>query len=145
MLRFHAEAVAELVHPAALPFYRAIQEVARVKLQSRLRGKDFQHASRAWLCYAGHQSELAYGLIEYPVVIVSFAKFELLIILIDARPYSGGCAEIKRCAIHRAQFACRDQRAVHRRKLICRHHDHMFENVSIPCEVEIGMLGEVNN
>src|SRR5438270_13709177 len=43
MLRLQAEAVAALVDVAFLPGHRAVKEIPRVELHSRLRSRDFQH------------------------------------------------------------------------------------------------------
>src|ERR1019366_3546191 len=61
MLRLHAEAVAELIHPAALAGQRAIEEISRIELKARFVGGHFQHASARRLGSARHPSGPARG------------------------------------------------------------------------------------
>src|ERR1051325_9501273 len=58
----------------------------------------------------------------------------------DARADGRRFAEIKWCALHRAQLAGGNQRAVHRRESARRHHHHMPEDVAVTGQIEIGML-----
>src|SRR5439155_4751356 len=53
MLRLHAESVSKLINPSALARDRAIEEVARIKLQPRFARQHLEHASASWFVHAG--------------------------------------------------------------------------------------------
>src|SRR5436190_3347411 len=105
MLRFHAEGGARMVNYAAFPRNSAIQVVGGIELQAGLRCEDFEEASSSWLMHARCEFEFARFLIEHPIVVVAFADFELLIILIDPGADRGRFAEIKGRSLDRAKFA----------------------------------------
>ena len=93
----------------------------------------------------GQQVELAVGLGEHPVVVVALAELELLVVLVDAGADGGGLAEVKRRAVHGRQFAGRDQGAVHRGVSVGGDHDDVAEDVAFAGEIEIGVLGQVDD
>src|ERR1019366_7466751 len=99
MLRFHAEAVAELIGPAAFAGELAVEEVAGIELQPRLSGQDLQHATRGRFRHARHEAELPQRLIDDPVVVVTVAELKLLVVLTNARADGRRGAEIKGCAV----------------------------------------------
>src|ERR1035437_3567494 len=96
MLRFHTEAVAELIDPATFARELAVEEVAGIKLQTRLGGEDLQHPAGGRLIHAPHEAKLPHRFVDYPVVVVAAAELKLLVVLANARANGGGCAEIKR-------------------------------------------------
>src|ERR1035441_1947785 len=109
MLRFHAEAVAELIDPTALARELAVEEVAGIKLQTRLSGEDLQHPPGGRLIHAPHEAKLPHRFVDYPVVVVAAAELKLLVVLADARTNGGGRAEVKRRALDRLQLTRRDR------------------------------------
>src|SRR5690348_15306255 len=81
MLWLHAESIAELVNPAAFSFQRAIEEVAGIKLQARLAGKNFENPSRGWFVNPSHETDRAGVVVNHPVIIVAARELQLFIIL----------------------------------------------------------------
>ncbi len=57
MLCLQAKAVALFVDVPLFPGDGSVQEIAGIKLHSRLGGEDFQHASAGWFVDAGSQSQ----------------------------------------------------------------------------------------
>ena len=70
---------------AALAMNRPIEKVAGVKLQPRFRGQHVHHAPALRLVDFRRLRQSADILIQHPIVIVSAAILELLIVLLDAR------------------------------------------------------------
>ena len=97
------------VRSSALALKRAIEEVATVELDTRLRGRDTQHASTGWFVNLRCLGKAGPWGIEHPVVIVAFAKVQLLIVSFNV--FSDACrvAEIKWRRSYRLQFAGRNQ------------------------------------
>src|SRR5664279_719684 len=114
MLCFHAEAIAELIDPAALARELAVEEVAGIKLQTRLSGEDLQHPASGRLIHAPHEAKLPHRLVDDPIVVVAAAELKLLVVLADARANGRWRPEVKRRALYRLQLTRRDQCAVHR-------------------------------
>src|SRR5437667_1943495 len=85
MLRLHAEGVAEIIDSTAFASQCAVEEVARIELQARLRREHFQHAARRWFFHPREQAERAARFVEHPIMIVALAELKLLIRLIDPR------------------------------------------------------------
>src|ERR1035441_6040845 len=140
MLRFHAEAVAELIDPTALARELAVEEVAGIKLQTRLSGEARQHPPGGRLIHAPHEAKLPHRFVDYPVVIVAAAELKLLVVLADARANGRWRPEVKGRAVHRLQLTRRDQRAVHGRELVRRDRDLVIQDVAFAGQIEIGML-----
>ncbi len=145
MLRFHAKGGAMLVNPPVFARDRAVQKIARVKLQARFGRENFQDAAAFRFGHPRHQLQLADFLVDDPVVIVAASELELFVVLPDARPNGRRSAEIKRRIVYRPQFPRRNQRRVNRREAVGQNRDLVVENVAFAGQVEIGMLREIDD
>src|SRR6266705_1099367 len=74
VLGFHAEAVAEFVNFSPLAGQTAVEEIARVKLQTRLGREHFEDAAGGRLMHAREQGQITDALAEDPVVVVAIAE-----------------------------------------------------------------------
>src|ERR1700722_1761450 len=105
MLGLQRQASAEFVGPAALSHALAVEEVSAIKLHARLGGGNLQHAAGLRLIHCGHRPQGAGRFVEYPVVVVTLTKFQLLILCADPRANGGGLAEVKRRPGYRTQLS----------------------------------------
>ena len=76
-------------------------------------------------------------------MIVTIAEFELPVRRVNHQAHRPWLAEIKRRPRHWPQFACRNQRFIHRRELVRVDLQHMTEDVPAAAQVEVGMLRQV--
>src|SRR5690349_18257282 len=89
---------------------RAIQEVAGVELNTRLIGENLQNAPTLGLISLGREKHAAFPpAIQYPVVVISLAEFDLLIVGVNASTDGGWLGEIEGGAFHGTKLASRDQ------------------------------------
>src|SRR5437899_11185705 len=100
MLRLETERGAMAVHPPTLPGNRAGQEVARVKLDPGFGGADLERAAARRIDEACRAHETTCRTVQDPVVIITFAKTQLVVRPPDARSYRRGYAEIERRPYH---------------------------------------------
>src|ERR1044071_2084086 len=137
MLRLETERGAMPVYRPILPRDRAVQEVARVKLDPRFGGADLEREAARRIDEARRAHETTSRTVQHPVVIVSFTKAQLLVHLLDARSDGGGRAEIEWRPGDRGDFARRNERAVDRR--VCRRVERtdMIEDVPAPIAVQV--------
>src|SRR6266851_8145871 len=110
MLRLEAQPRSVRVNATALSFDAAIQEVARVKLQSRLGRADLDRtpAGRLYESRRRDETRLA-AAIEHPVVVIPTAKPQLRVLLRHPRADTRRGAKIERRPRHRRDLACRNQ------------------------------------
>ena len=130
MLRFQTKTRAMPVKLPALAAGRAIQEVAAVELNAGFGCQHFEHASTRGLEHLG--SKLQRALLfsfQNPIVVISLAELELLVVLIDPRPDGRSRREIKRCAAHSAQFPRRYKRRINRREFQSVQEQLMIQNI----------------
>ena len=87
-------------------------------------------------------AEVAATVVEHVVVVVArTGKTRGRMALADrVRP-----REVERRALHRRQFARRDQAGVHRRELVGFQVNHVAEDFALASEIEIGVLREVGD
>ena len=89
------DGIAVLIDGLAVP-----EEIAAVELQAGLVGEDLQEASAMWLIDSCIQYNTVTGLeVEHPVMVVSVAEVQLLIVGIYPLAYRVRLAEIKRAAV----------------------------------------------
>ena len=101
VLGLEAQAGAVTKH-AALTRGLAIHEIARIELQTRLRGANFQRAAAGGVGEHGGQAQRrCLRAVEHPVVIVAVAERELLVVGLDAAADDMRRAEIERRAGNR--------------------------------------------
>jgi hypothetical protein len=98
MLRFHAKSITELVDPATFAGKRAVQEIAGVKLQPRLGRQYLEHPSRGRFRDPSQEGEISDLLIENPVMVVTIAKPELFVVVMDTGANCRRSSEIERRA-----------------------------------------------
>ena len=85
--------------------------------------------------------------IEHPIVVVAVALLQLIVVVVDARADGGGLAKIKRRACNRSDFAQRNRVCIHGSVVAGVDLQLVFEDVAIPCpcEIEIRMIGEIDD
>src|ERR1700722_6779967 len=106
MLRFEAHCKTGFVDFASLAKRGAAQKIAGVDLDARLsRPRFYDTASRWFVKYRGQTRLRFHARIQNPVVIVTVAKLQLFIILLDARADRSGFPEIKRRTGNRTELA----------------------------------------
>src|SRR5262245_17760329 len=84
MLRLKTETCALLISVAALSGQSAIQKVAGVKLHSRFRGQYFHGAPARGFKDHSNSPQNSGPPVQHKVVIVSLAKLELFVVLVNA-------------------------------------------------------------
>src|SRR5215471_17315023 len=91
MLGFQAESGAAAIHLAFFAMNGSIQEVAAIELHAGFGSPHFHCPATVRLVNFRRQGErmLAFR-IQDPVVIVASAEFQLLVVLVDPRPYGFG-------------------------------------------------------
>src|SRR5690348_3289907 len=148
VLRLEAEAETVAVGDAALAVDAAVEEIAAVKLNARLRGQDFQFPSRFFVVNAGGEDEAGLVIaIQDEIVVVALAEFELLVVVIDARADGRGFAKIEGSACDIFEFSGGNEGGVDGGELI-RVDFHFFaEDVAVPFsgEIEIRMIGDIED
>src|ERR1700722_14463618 len=115
VLRLQAHCKTGFVDFASLAGRGGAQKVAGVDLDSRLSGPGFHDtASRGFIKNSCQTRHGFHAGIQYPVVIVAVTKFQLFVILVDARANGGGLPEIKRRTGNRTELTCWDHSRVNR-------------------------------
>ena len=94
VLRFEAQRAMAGIRNSPFPLDRAIQKVAGVKLDPGLIGQNLQHAPTARLIDFRCLRKFAAAAIEYPIVIVAMAFFQLIVIIVNSCAHGGRLAEI---------------------------------------------------
>src|SRR5215475_11297840 len=101
MLRLETECVTAVISCATLALNAAIEEVACVDLNSGLSGRYLKNASGLWVMgFSSHDWRCAFSAIQYPIVIVTLAEFQLLVVLLNALSNSVDCREIEWRALY---------------------------------------------
>src|ERR1700722_13722647 len=100
MLRFQAQSGSITEHRAGARGL-TVQKIARIKLQSRLCGTDFERASAVRLREHGREGQCSGpSLVEDPVVIVAVSEVQLLIRIVNPAADGVRTAKIEWCARH---------------------------------------------
>src|SRR4029077_7048162 len=93
-----------------------VEEVARIKLNARLRREDLHHPAARGLVYSRreHGGPPLFGaiLVEHEVVILPATVTELLVVLADPSAYRGWGTEVERRPCHAADLPRGDQGGV---------------------------------
>src|ERR1700680_3356237 len=119
MLRLQTQRGPARIHRAAFSFDRPVQKIPGVKLNAGLGRPDLHHTTVRWLLYPSRETDLLRANpIDHPVVVVSFAKLQLLVVMLDPRPDRRRLAEIEWSARNRFQHSCRNQPAIHRSEMV---------------------------
>src|SRR5213082_946052 len=84
VLRLQTKSVALLIDFAVLSGERAVEKISCVELNSWLSRPDFHRASRSTFIDHSSLAQSSYPAIQHKVVIITFAKLQLLIVVIDA-------------------------------------------------------------
>src|ERR1700758_2859665 len=145
MLRLEAETVPPLVDVSLLSRDGAVQEISRIKLDSGLRGGDFQHAPAGRFIHACSQRKAVAFAINHPVVVVAVAQHELFVTIIDARSHSRGLREIERRSFDRSKFTRGDETLIDRREAVGVEREVVIQNIAVAFsgQVEITVLSEI--
>src|SRR5580704_2781898 len=137
VLRFKAQRVTEVINLSAFSGF-PVQKISSVELNSGLGGKYFERTPGCRLFYFCGKQEMVSRLpVQYPVVVVTFAEFQLLVILVDSRANSVRLSEIKRGTRDIPEFACGNQSGIDGREAICIQREAMIENVAFALSLQI--------
>ena len=147
VLRLQAKCESWFVDNAALTGNRSIKMVPGVKLNPGLSGEHSQHASRSWLINLCRLCQLAFRMVQYEVVVVSHAQPQLFVIGIDPLAYGMWRSKIEWRALHGFQFSGGNKGRIYRRepRRIDLHHMPQNFTLSLASEIEIGMVGQVQD
>ena len=115
MLRLQAKSRSLAIHLAAFARDRAVQKISRIKLNSRLSGPHLQNAPAPGIVNFCGFRKLSACAVQHPVVVVSLAESNLLVIGIDALTNRRCLPKIKWRSRHLRQLARRDQSIINRR------------------------------
>src|ERR1043166_5120137 len=129
MLRLQAEPEAVAIHAATLSRDRAVEEVPRIELHTRLVRRDVERTARARLDDAHHMAHARP--VEDPIVVIPARDLQLLVRLGDPRPDRRWRPEIEGCAGDGRQLARRNQRRVYGRVAARRDLQHVAEYVAL--------------
>jgi len=134
MLSLQAQRRAMPVHLSLFTLHCTVQEISGVKLHARLGRQDIHDPAAGRLIHFHCQRRpcRAGFFVQHPVVIVAFAKFELLVVRVDARADGRLFRKIERCSCHRLQLARRYQRRIHGSKSAGVNHYFMLQVVAVP-------------
>ena len=127
------------VHLAILASKTSVQEIAGIELHTWFIGQHLKHTAAGCVeNFRGLRKFLALA-IEYPIVIVTMAFFQLIVVGIDSCADLGRLAEIERCSFNRGQFSGWNQILIHRCVAAGVDLHNVLQNVavSLPCEVEV--------
>src|SRR5258708_28487484 len=100
MLRLERKSRAPGIDLAALAMKRAVEEVASVELDARFRGKHFQHTAALRIPNASSKRRRSGHMVEDEVMVVAFAEFQLLVIVLDTLSNRSGLPEVERRPVH---------------------------------------------
>src|ERR1700721_555546 len=139
VLGFQAQRGMPLIGSSAFALDRAVQKVSRVELDSWLIDQHFQHTPAARIIDFGCFPELPVG-VEDPVVIIAVTQADLFIIGVDSLSHCRRPPKIKRSRGYGLQFSRRNQTGVNRRKAGRVQGQLMLQNVTLPREIEIGVI-----
>ena len=135
----------QLVRFPALAFDRAVQEIAAVKLDSRLIGRDFQHAPAAWIVEFGGFRQFPALAVQHPVMVIAMTPVQLFIVRVNPRSNGGRFAKIKGRRFHRLQLTRRNQPGIHGREARCMDCELMVQNVALASQIEIGVISQIDD
>ena len=128
-----------VAHAAGLEL--AVEEVGRIELDRRLRGRDLHHPAADRLDDPRRQGQLAgLLLVEHVGVVVAAGD------LVDPRTDRRGLGEVHRRTLDRGQAAGGDQRAVDRQVMVGIDHHQLVEDAALgpAAQVPVGVIGEVD-
>src|SRR2546423_6228946 len=112
MLRLEDERAAMRVYVSALSSDRPVEEVPRVKLYAGLRRADVEGATAPRVDDAGSVRQAGGPAIEHEIVVVSAAKAELLVRLVDPGADARRRPKIEGRPDDGRHFSSRDQRRI---------------------------------
>ena len=104
VLGLKAQGAAMRIRLAAFAGDRPIQEISGVELNARLIGQYLQHAPAAGLVDLGRLRQFA-TIIKHPIVIVTVAFFQLIVVVVNSCAHSGGFLEVERRSTDRGQLS----------------------------------------
>jgi len=131
---------------ALLPGNGAIEKIPGIKLHAGFRGEDFHYPPAGGFVNPRRQLQAAGLVIDHEVVVVTAAKSQLFVIIIDACANGGWLGEIQRRSLDGAEFASGNERLIHWSKPVGVQHQFMLQDVSrsLTCQIEITMLRQID-
>ena len=126
---------------------RPIQEVSSVELNAWLGAPNFHVSTALWLVSRRNLSKRSHRSLQNPVVIVSTAVLDLLVVGIDSVADPGQLVEVEWCALDMHHLAGWDQRLIDRSD-VTRHDLHLRvkdRSALTTTQIPIGVVGEVRN
>jgi hypothetical protein len=130
MLRLETETCARPIDMAALPDERAIQLVARIELDARLRRGDLQSPARPGLDNARRRRQALPASSKNEVVVVSHAEAHLLVIRVDARANRRLLPEVEGRSVDGRQLAGRNLSRVNWRVAVSVKRQSMIQHIA---------------
>jgi len=150
MLSLETESTSEGILFARLSLEISLQEVARVKLNSGLRRKDFHLSGWIGDVDFGHstQRDVSIGdlvAIDDPGVVVASGNLELLVLGIDARSDGSGSPKVKGSSLDGSEFSRGNERGIHGNELVCKDLHGMVQDGVLSTEIEVSVVGQVDD
>jgi hypothetical protein len=140
VLRFQAQRVVLAMNAAIFSGHGAVEEIARIKLDSRLIGQKLKDAAGVRIFEAGSRSRFAGSApAQTEIVIIALADPDLFIFVVEAGADAVRGAEIERRRIDAAWVAQWDAGCIHRQisiAAIARRWSRILRSVSTPARLK---------
>src|SRR5258705_8886085 len=101
VLRLQAETGPVLVNGATLTLICPVEKITAIKLHTRFRRQHFHESSRGRLVKRSDQLQLFSLPVEHPVMIVTFTKLQLFVVVLDPSSDRSRLVKIERSAGNR--------------------------------------------
>src|SRR5687768_11502966 len=104
--------------------------VARVHLNAGLGGVDVEDAATFRIAKCRGKPDLAVGIVaQHEVVVVTVAKTQLFVVVVDTRADALRACEVERGTVNWPDLTCRDQRVVYGGEVTRAHGQLMTQDV----------------
>lgn len=132
---------------AGLSADRAIEIIAAVKLDCGFIGEDFESAAGSWVVKFGGQFQVGGWIVQDEIMVVAVAKYQLLVVIVDALADGRWLAKIEWSAGDVAQFAGGNRARVDRGESAGVELEMMGQDGTAAgsSEIEIRVIGEIED
>src|SRR5689334_10149773 len=147
VLRLETKAGTTRIRFAGLADDRGVKKVPGVELHARFGSPNFHFTPRRRFISDRGLSQRSHAPVNHPRMIVTVAKLELLVVVIDAFADRVCLAEVERRTGNVSDLTRRNRTRVGGNETIRAQHEIVFENVAVAftCEIEIRMMRQVDN
>ena len=147
MLALHAHGRTAGISYPPFPFHCAVKEIADIELYARFVGEHLHSYTRGHVCETGGRTAHVTGGTKHHIVVVPTAVGELTVAGIKIPAYRLGRPEIERSALDRAYLSRGHECGVNGCEAVGIKPDYLAEDIpgGIPAQIEIGMVGQVEN